>query len=101
VEQTAIETCRGWFDSHAGELQTRGIELECQGEGNGKAVFWLYGPKYLVDVAVWNHAFCLDVLVMDSSTNEMVFSEAGECATSRGVYERLERFWAWYELQPA
>jgi hypothetical protein len=32
MEQTAIETCRGWFDSRAGELQTHGIELECQGE---------------------------------------------------------------------
>jgi hypothetical protein len=99
MEQTAIETCKGWFDSRAGQLQTHCIELECQGEENGKAVFWLYAPKHLVDVTVWDHAFCLDVLVMDSNTNEMVFSEAGECATSRGVCERLERFWTWYESQ--
>ena len=44
MEQTAIETCRSWFDSRAGELQTRGIELECQ-RGKWQAVFWLYAPN--------------------------------------------------------
>jgi hypothetical protein len=39
MELTAIETCRSWFDFRGGELLTRGIELECQGEVNGKAVF--------------------------------------------------------------
>ena len=101
MEKAAIDTCAAWLDSLADQMRARAIEVEPQGEANGKAAFWLYGPRHLVDVTVWNHAFCLDVLVFDSKTNEMVFSEGGSCETSRGVLERLERFWSWYVSQPA
>jgi hypothetical protein len=101
MEKTAIETCASWLDSHSGEMNTRGIEVERKGEAAGKAVFWLHGPQHLVDISVWNHAFCLDVLALESKTNETAFSEAGSCETSRGVRERLERFWSWYVSQQA
>ena len=99
--KTAIETRSEWIDSRAGDLLARGVKVEPQGIANGKATFWLYAPRHLVDVTVWNQAFCLDVLVMDSKTNDMVFSEAGACETSDGVRERLERFWSWYASQTA
>lgn len=101
MKKTAIETCTSWIDSLANEMHARGIEVERKGQEDGKAAFWLYGPRHLVDVSVWNHAFCLDVLAFDSNTNEMVFSEAGSCETSDGVLERLERFWSWYVSQLA
>jgi hypothetical protein len=100
MDRTAIETCAEWINSHADALKARGVKIEPQGITNGKATFWLYGPRHLIDISVWDHAFCLDVLVMDSNTNEMVFSEAGACDTADGVRGRLKRFWSWYASQP-
>ena len=99
MEKTAIEVCSNWLDAHAKEMHARGIDLERKGEAEGKAAFWLYGSHHLVDICVWNHAFCLDVLAFESKTNEMVFSEAGSCETPQGVCDRLERFWSWYVSQ--
>jgi hypothetical protein len=99
--KTAIEICRSWFAARRGELIARSIELEASDSVDGKAIFLLYAPRHLIEVSVWDHACCLDVLAFYSSTEEMVFSEGGSCQTPAGVNDRLERFWAWYVAQQA
>lgn len=52
-------------------------------------------PRHLISIRVWDHAYCLDILVFDQSTCEQVFSEAGPCDSIHGLQQRLDIFVNW------
>lgn len=52
---------------------------------------WYETGTHLIDVACWNHASCLDVIVLSKETGEMILSEAGECTCDDALRGRLER----------
>lgn len=61
--------------------------------------FWL--DKYLIDISAWDHAFCLDILVLlnDESTEEPVWSAVGACDTVEGFEARFAQLVRWLEEQ--
>lgn len=52
-------------------------------------------PRHLIAIRVWDHAYCLDILVFDQSTCAQVFSVAGPCDSIDGVQQRLDAFEDW------
>ena len=44
---------------------------------------WFSTPKYLIDISTWDHAFCLDIVVVNLNTKKTDYC---------GVLPRLERF---------
>lgn len=84
-----------WLAENHEHLGLRQLKLELA-ESPAKALSaWYETPEYLVDIAVWDHAFCLDVLVMNQSSNTLVFSETGSCENATGLLDRLRSFSAW------
>ena len=56
---------------------------------------WLETPKLLVDVTAWDHAYCLDILILEKASGNTVFSEAGSCETTSGLEVRLRSLASW------
>ena len=58
---------------------------------------WLETPELLIDVAALDHAYCLDILILEKTTGNALFSEAGSCETTSGLKVRLLSFASWLE----
>lgn len=56
---------------------------------------WFETTEFLVDIAAWEHACCLDVIVFEQSSGDVVFSEDGACESEEGLVSRLERLFKW------
>jgi hypothetical protein len=52
-------------------------------------------PQHLLDICVWEHGFCLDILVFEQSSGETVFSAAGPCDCLTVMSDRLELLSNW------
>jgi len=91
----AISTVDSWLATHANAIAERGVEVHQESRTESLAGIWLYCSKHLVDISVWNHAYCLDILVLDADDGTQVFSRAGSCQTAEGVTQRLEELWSW------
>jgi hypothetical protein len=62
---------------------------------------WYEVSGYLVDICVWEHANCLDVLVYEQSSGSLVFREAGPCRGTTALLERLTSFSNWVAAHAA
>jgi hypothetical protein len=56
---------------------------------------WFETLRYRIDITAWDHACCLDILVLEQTTDNLVFSEAGSCEDVAGLSNRLCLFSAW------
>lgn len=97
LDTNAVDICVSWFRSHELDLNNNDIKVEYRGEANGTASIWLHSPRHTIDVCVWNHAFCLDILIFENSKFDLIFSEAGSCENAPGIIQRIERVMKWYE----
>lgn len=50
---------------------------------------------FLVDICVWDHAYCLDIMVCAQTSGALAYSAVGPCDDAMGVQERLASFAAW------
>jgi len=62
---------------------------------------WFETPRYLVDITVWDHAYCLDILVLEQATGSSVFSEGGSCESTSGLSVRLCSLATWLSAHAA
>jgi hypothetical protein len=56
---------------------------------------WFETPALLIDVTVWDHAYCLDILILEKASGNTVFSEGGSCETTSGLQVRLRSLASW------
>ena len=50
----------------------------------------------LIDITVWDNAFCLDILVLNATTGEQLYSVGGSCENADGMLARLREFETWF-----
>ena len=55
---------------------------------------WFESASHVIDIGAWDWTDCLDIQILDFTSGEIVFSEAGECDGPDGITARLERFLA-------
>lgn len=91
----------GWLALNRERLGLMQIKLE-RNELPAKTLSaWYEAPGYLVDICVWDHANCLDILVIEQSSGSTLFSEAGSCGTTTGLLERFASFSSWASAHAA
>ena len=105
VAAMSPSTARGfvsaWLATNHEHLGLKQLKLEVA-ESPAKALSaWYETSEYLVDIAVWDHAFCLDILVLEQSSKDLVFSEAGSCEDIVGLSTRLSSFSSWLTAHAA
>jgi hypothetical protein len=84
-----------WLVENQSRLGLHQLKIEAVEEPAATLSAWYKTPAYLLDVTVWDHAYCLDILVMEQASDKLVFSEAGSCENAQGLRVRLSRFAAW------
>jgi hypothetical protein len=98
---TAIGFVSAWLAANYEQLSLKQLKFEVTDAHAKTLSAWYETPEYLVDIAVWDHAFCLDILVLDQSSQQLVFSEAGSCGDIVGLSTRLNSFTSWLTAHTA
>ncbi len=94
----ATDLVRSLILTHFGEGASHPAQVEERSRSvdRGSAGYWLYFQDYFADVCVWDHAFCLDILVFcESGSEDIVWSEAGSCGDEAALRARFLRFVDW------
>jgi hypothetical protein len=84
-----------WLGDNHERLGLRQIKSEITEVPAKTLIVWYETTDYLIDICVWDHAYCLDILVYDQSSAALVFSEAGPCESTSGLMTRLNSFSNW------
>ena len=84
-----------WLADNHGRLGLKQLKLETAELPAKTLSAWYETPGYLIDICVWDHAHCLDILVTEQSSDALVFSEAGPCGDTTGLLARLNSFSSW------
>jgi hypothetical protein len=71
------------------------LKLERSEIHGAKMAAWYETTQFLVDISVWDHACCLDVQVLEESSDTIVFGEAGSWGNETGLAARLDSFKSW------
>jgi hypothetical protein len=94
-QDCARDYVSGWLALNHERLGLKQIKLE-RNELPAKTLsVWYEAPDYLIVICVWDHAHCLDILVIEASSGSFVFSAAGSCGSTAGLLERLTSFSNW------
>ena len=95
ITSSARSHVSDWLSLNQERLGLAQIKLESKESPVKFLGVWFETPTYLIDIAVWEYAYCLDILILKQVTGKQVFSEAGSCKDTRGLSERLCLFSNW------
>lgn len=105
VEVMSPSSARGfvsaWLAANYKQLGLKQLKLEAADSPAKTLSAWYETSELLVDIAIWDHAFCLDILVFEQSSDDLVFSEAGSCEDTAGILARLNTFSSWLTAHTA
>lgn len=91
----AVALLKAWFQVHHGFFENNNIKSELKDTGHGSAFVRLESPQYMAEVCVWDHASCMDVQILDISTEKSTFPHVGECTTRLDFESELSKFLDW------
>lgn len=91
----AVAYLKTWFQEHQGLFSNRRMNPEFKDSGHGSAYVRLDSTRYMAEICVWDHASCLDVQILEKSTEESTFPHVGECKTKVDFEYELSKFLDW------
>jgi hypothetical protein len=100
-QDCARDYVSSWLALNENRLGFKEIKLERNELPAKTLAVWYEAPGYLIVICVWDHAYCLDILVIEESSGSFVFSEAGSCGGTTGLLERLTSFSNWASVHAA
>lgn len=86
-----------WFKENEHEFAASCGEVEFKNIGHGSACVNLGASDFLVSIAAWNHAMCLDILIMEVRTEECFSLHTGDCDSIEEFQQHLNTFCCWLE----
>lgn len=100
MSKLPVHTCArdyvcSWLEQNHEELGLKQIKMDRIEHPARSLNAWYETPHYLIDICVWDRAYCLDILVVEKSSDSMVFGAAGSCESTAGLLERLTSFASW------
>jgi hypothetical protein len=103
TDESNIPTARtfvnSWLTENCARMGLREIKRNVA-EVPAKTLGVVYETHdFLIDICVWDHAVCLDILVLKLPSGEQVLSEAGPCGDTDGLELRLNSLAAWLAAQ--
>ena len=86
---------KSWLRAYGQDLGLREIKLEFQEVPAKKLVAWYETSRYVIDIAAWEQAYCLGIMVLDKQADSMIYASGGACGNDEEVYGRLDAFARW------
>ena len=96
---TAIQILKTWNDQNLEKFKQYCITNTFKDSKNGSAFIRLETEKYLIEVIAWNHAYCLDIQIIDIVTDEVSFPTVGSCDKIEKFKNHLKSFIEWFNLK--
>ena len=93
----AVHTLYEWFKNNTESFVARGIDLEFKDSGRGSAYVRLETKTHISELAVWDHASCLDIQIIDAKSEETRFPHTGECESKKLLENHLNEFVEWLQ----
>ena len=87
---SSTTTLHSWFNKNKEYLASNCNELEFKDSGRGSACINLETKKYIISICAWDHAYCLDIEVLDLKTEQSNFLHVGSCASILEFKEYLK-----------
>ena len=91
----AVALLKAWFQEHHGVFDSNKIKSELKDTGHGSALVRLESTHYMAEVCVWDHASCMDVQILEISTEKSTFPHVGQCTTRLEFESELSKFLDW------
>ena len=92
---TARELVTSWFLLNHESLDLSQLKSESHETPAKTLSMQLETSNYLIDITVWDHFFCLDILVYGPDSDDPIFYAAGACETAQGINDRLLSLALW------
>ena len=86
---------KSWLNAYGRDLGLQQLKLELQEVPTRKLVGWYETSRYVIDIAAWEEAYCLGIMVLDKQTDSMIYALGGACEDDDEVYGRLDAFARW------
>ena len=95
-ETYAVPFLKSWFQKNEALFKNQDVASEYTDSGHGSASVRLESDRYIADLCSWNHASCLDIQIIDFSSEESIFPHVGECETKLEFENQLNKFIEWF-----
>jgi hypothetical protein len=93
---TPRDEVEAWIRLHQNRIGTL-TKLKRAEEPSFNLNAWFETPGYLIDLSVWDNAYCLDITVLNVETNSTDYFVTGPCEGSLAAARRLETFLRWLQ----
>jgi len=93
--QTPTDYVANWIATHQREIGGSPIKFDRREEHSSALNAGFETPKFLIDICAWDHACCLDILVLNKKSGGTDYMVCGECDGLLGLAQRLETFLRW------
>ena len=94
----ATDYVAAWIISHRNDIGGTQLRLIQQDEYGRTFCAEFETPRYFIQFCAWDHAVCLDILVLNKETGGDDYIVAGECNGISGLAERLDAFLHWLNV---
>jgi len=93
----AVSFLNSWFQKNHKLFDRHSVVSEYMDTGNGSALVRLTSARYLAEICVWDHASCIDIQILDVSSEKSTFPHVGECKDRLELEAELNKFIEWFE----
>lgn len=94
-----VANLHSWLQENEQLFRSAGTEPEFKDSGRGSACVRMATDTYLMEVCAWDHAFCLDIRVVDVKSGETRYPRAGSCDSSEAFRRHLDEFVVWFKRE--
>lgn len=96
---SVVAGLRSWLQENEDVFRSVGAEIEFRDSGRGSACVRLETHQYLMELCAWDHAFCLDIRVVDVNSGETRYPRAGSCESIDAFRRHLDEFLVWFKRE--
>lgn len=88
-----------WFQANKELFISIGSELEFKDSGRGSGYVRLETESYLIELAAWDRAICLDIQFIEVKSEETHFPHTGYCESIEEFENQLNEFLVWFRRE--
>lgn len=96
-----VATLHSWHQENEESFRSAGAEPEFKDSGRGSACVRMQTDAYLMEICAWDHAFCLDIRIVEKTPRETTFPRGGSCESMDDCRDYLDEFMVWFERKVA
>jgi hypothetical protein len=95
IGTTARTEVAAWLSANSARLGWNHVETKLIDVPAATLAALYRTTRHFISITVWDHAFCMEILVLNASTGEQLHCDDGCHENSQYLLNRLAEFEAW------